>query len=57
MQEQEKVQRGRLEGNWDMVNKKKGSKKKVSEGIAHIHASFNNTLHFKCEWTHYYIKK
>ena len=27
-----------------MVNKKKGSKKKVSEGIAHIHASFNNTL-------------
>jgi len=27
-----------------MVNKKKTSKKKVSEGIAHIHASFNNTL-------------
>ena len=26
-----------------MVNKRK-SKKKVSEGIAHIHASFNNTL-------------
>ena len=27
-----------------MAKGKKGTRKKVSEGIAHIHASFNNTL-------------
>ena len=41
MQELEKVLRNPSEGK-KMANKK--IKKKVSEGIAHIHASFNNTL-------------
>ena len=27
-----------------MAKGKKGTRKKVSEGIAHIHATFNNTL-------------
>ncbi len=42
MREQGKDQNVLLEGKF--MATKKPSKKRVSEGIAHIHASFNNTL-------------
>ena len=44
MQGHVRVLRNQSEGREFMVKGKKSTKRKVSEGIAHIHASFNNTL-------------
>ena len=44
MQGHVRVLRNQSEGREFMAKGKKSTKRKVSEGIAHIHASFNNTL-------------
>ena len=44
MLEPVKVPRDQLEDNKKMAKTNKKLKRKVSEGVAHIHASFNNTL-------------